>query len=296
MLRKLIHFFKQPFPYFRKKWQFVILIVLCVATVLTIVSSFFIDELTLGLFIMFVGGYTAISALCSLMVICLLPKLFYRFFDEKRWSKGKYFVLSFILTLIIGTGNSLYGFYLGDVVSQTGNSFSFYLYVHLLSASLVGIIPATAGYFWIKYRALHSELQEKEDQNQKLIVRVRENGVSKEKLVTLSGNTKDALTVFPEELLYIESSSNYVHIFYKINDRISQKTLRATLQQMEEQLCDYPYFVRCHRAFIVNINQIEKAKGFRLWLFSIEKVIPVSKSCKNNLQKQLKTVGYLSQI
>ena len=292
----LVRLFKQPFPFFQKKWQFVILAVLCVATVLIIVSSFFIDELTFRLFILFVGGYTAVSALCLFMVIYLISKLFRRFFDKETWSKGKYFVLCFICTLTICTGNSLYDFYLGKVVYQIEKSFSFYLYIHLLNAFLVGIIPTTVGYFWLKYKALHSELQEKEDQNQKLIVRVRENDVPKEKLVTLSGNTKDALTVFPEELLYIESSSNYVRIFYKINDPVSQKTLRATLQQIEEQLCDYPYLVRCHRAYIVNINRIEKIKGFRLWLFSVEKAIPISKSCKTNLQNRLKTFDYLSQI
>ena len=31
--------------------------------------------------------------------------------------------------------------------------------------------------------------------------------------------------------------------------QISQKTLRATLLQMEELLSDYPFLVRCHRNF-----------------------------------------------
>ena len=290
-------FFKQPFPFFRKKWQVVILIVLCVATVLTIVSSFHLDELTLVSFIRFVGGATAVSALCSFMVVYLLPMLFPRFFDPKKWNKGKYFVLAFIISLTIGIGNSLYDFYLARIVyQQMDYPFSFYLYLNLLIAFLIGIIPTVAGYFWMSYTALHSDLQEKEDQNRKLTVRVSENDVQNEKLVALSGNTKDVLTVFPRELLYMESSSNYVRIFYNINDRIAQKTLRATLQQMEEQVGDYPFLVRCHRAFIVNINQIEKIKGFKIWLFSVEKAIPISKSCKTNLQNRLKTFGHLSQI
>jgi DNA-binding LytR/AlgR family response regulator len=152
---------------------------------------------------------------------------------------------------------------------------------------MIGIIPTTWGYFWLKNRGLKVDLQEKEDQNRKLISRVREEDMPDEKIITLSGNTKDSLTVFPGELLYMESAGNYIQIHYRANGQMSQKTLRATLSQMEEQLLDYPFLVRCHRAFIVNSCQIEKIRGANLWLKSAKTKIPVSKTYKKSLSQPL---------
>jgi len=288
----LIQFFKQPFPYFQKKWQIVVLVALCIFTVLTIVQFFAATQITLYLFVLFVGGFTAVSTICSAIVVYIFPILFKRFFDKKRWTKGKYFAFAFILTLTISVANTLYDCFLAARVFHVEVSFFICLYKDFLSTSLIGIIPTTFGYFWIKNQGLHSDLQEKEDQNRKLISRVQKKGVSDEKIITLSGNTKDSLTLFPRELLYIESSGNYIQVYYQINEQISQKTLRATLQQMEELLNDYPYIVRCHRAFLVNIYQIEKIKGFKLWLKSTETEIPISKTYK----KQMEHSGYSSQI
>jgi DNA-binding LytR/AlgR family response regulator len=53
---------------------------------------------------------------------------------------------------------------------------------------------------------------------------------------------------------------------------------------MEEFLIDFPFLVRCHRAFIVNTFRIEKIKGLKLWLTSTETAIPISKTYKDKLQ------------
>ena len=287
----LIQFFNKPFPFFQNKWHTVVLVALCVFTVLTIVQFFVAIPIKLHLFALFVGGYTAISAICPVILLYIFPTLFKRFFDEKRWTKGKYFVFAFILTSMIWIGNALYGYflYLKFEYFKLNVEFPFIklLYDNFLITFMIGVIPISFGYFWIKNRGLHSDLQEKEDQNKKLISRIQENDVADEKIITLSGNTKDSLTLFPRELLYMESSGNYVQIHYKINGQISQKTLRTTLQQMEELLNDYPFLVRCHRAFIVNTYQIEKMKGSKLWLKSTETKIPVSKTYKQKYSSQI---------
>ena len=123
-------------------------------------------------------------------------------------------------------------------------------------------------------------MHEKEDQKRKLIGRIRKENVPDEKIITLSGNTKDTLTLLPRELLYMELVGNYVRIHYQLNGQTSQKMLHATLQQMEELLSDYPFLVCCHWAFIVNTQQIEKIKGSRLGLKPEGTDIPVSKTYK----------------
>jgi hypothetical protein len=288
-------FFKQPFPYFHNRRHIVVLIIVCVATVLSIVASFALEHLNLRIFILWIGGFTAVTALCSLAVLYLLPMLFKRFFDKNRWTKGKYLVFCVIITLTIGVANSFYNVWVGKMLSYEKRSYPFYLYVNIVTAFMVGIVPSAVGYFRIKNHRLHLDLQEKEIQNRLLTARTQTNGLYDDKLVALHGHTKESVTLYPHELIYLESSGNYIHIHYLINGKDAQKTIRATLLQMEEQLSDYPFIVRCHRAFMVNIRMIEKTKGFRILLKASETEIPVSKSCKANIQNLLRTSVYLSQ-
>jgi hypothetical protein len=221
-------------------------------------------------------------------MLYLLPLLFKRFYDEQRWTKGKFFIFAFSLCLMIGVVNTQFNYFVMRSMYPTELSYLSYFNINILSAYLVGTIPTTVGYFLIRNQRLRYDLQEKEDQNRKLIDRVRDKDTPDEKIITLCGNTKDSLSLFPSEFLYIESVSNYVYIFYKQDDRITQKKLRATLHQIEDLLRDYPFLVRCHRAFIINIYQIEAIKGLKLRLKSTETEIPISKTYKSDIQKQLK--------
>ena len=289
MLQKINQFLKQPFPSLQNQWQFVVIVTVCVFAILNIISYFIVDHTSLRAFARFVGLHTVIVAICTSIVVYLFPALFKHSSDEKRWTKGKYLAFALILILMFWIGAALYDcvFYeLSFIKSLSDN---------ILITFMVGIIPITFGYFWLKNRGLDSDLQEKENQTEDLFFRLQKNDTTDKRIITLSGNTKDTLTLFPQELLYLEASDNYVQVHYKVNDHILQKTFRVTLQQMEEHLSDYPFFVRCHRAFIVNIYQIEKMKGFKLWLKSLKTEIPISKTCKANLQKQMKIIDYSPQ-
>ena len=278
-------FFKQPFPFFQKKWQ---LVMICAVSVSIVQTSMFvgIGPVVFSIFVLNVVGYTIVTAICSSIVVYIFPILFKRFFDEKQWTKGKYFLFAFAIILTVAVANTLYAYYFIRIIFYPeidDISFSTVLNHFLTVTPIIGIIPTLLGYFWLKNQGLNSDLHEKEDQNRKLAGRIRKENMPDEKIITLSGNTKDTLTLFPHELLYMESVGNYVRIHYQLNGQISQKMLRATLQQMEELLCDYPFFVRCHRAFIVNTQQIEKIKGSHLWLKPAGMSIPVSKTYKKEI-------------
>jgi DNA-binding LytR/AlgR family response regulator len=93
---------------------------------------------------------------------------------------------------------------------------------------------------------------------------------------------KEELGFYPSQFIYAESESNYV-IFYFLQDNIVQKEIiRNTISNVEEQLSHIPWFVRTHRAFIVNLKKVEQAKGnslgFRIKLTGIDSEIPVSRS------------------
>ena len=77
--------------------------------------------------------------------------------------------------------------------------------------------------------------------------------------------------------------------YYKEEGKEKHKLLRSTIKQMEETMQPFEYFVRCHRAYIVNINHIihisGNAQGYRLNLTETTEEIPVSRTYLKNLKK-----------
>jgi DNA-binding LytR/AlgR family response regulator len=58
--------------------------------------------------------------------------------------------------------------------------------------------------------------------------------------------------------------------------------LRATLKQVTEQLRECQMIVRCHRAFLVNLQQVDhissKAGSTQLYIKHCHETLPVSRS------------------
>ncbi len=100
--------------------------------------------------------------------------------------------------------------------------------------------------------------------------------------ITLAGTTSEKITLRVADLLYIESVGNYVKVNYLRDNEMHTDMLRATSKQMEEALHEYPLVVRCHRAFLVNLAQVDriasKEGSMQLILRSCNDALPVSRS------------------
>ncbi|MBQ0057484.1 MAG: LytTR family transcriptional regulator [Bacteroidales bacterium] len=100
--------------------------------------------------------------------------------------------------------------------------------------------------------------------------------------IILHGDNRDSLTVNPQNIVYVESIANYLNIAYFNDTDLCTKRLRSSLRDMEEALEVFPYMVRTHRAFLVNIHFITQvtgnSAGMKVSLFSCDRVIPVSRS------------------
>ena len=71
--------------------------------------------------------------------------------------------------------------------------------------------------------------------------------------------------------------------------------LRATMKQMDETLNDYPMIVRCHRAFLVNLGQIEQivshSGSTKLLIRHSRESLPVSRSNMAQVKAAIKGVS-----
>ena len=113
-------------------------------------------------------------------------------------------------------------------------------------------------------------------------------------LVTLTGTTSENVTLIIADLLFVETIGNYVKVCYLRDGRVRTDMLRATSKQMEEDLRAYPIIVRCHRAFLVNLSQVEqivaKSGSMQLIIKHSHDSIPVSRSNVSQIKDVIKNV------
>ena len=100
--------------------------------------------------------------------------------------------------------------------------------------------------------------------------------------LTLTGTTNESVTLQVSDLLYIEAVGNYVKVSHLCGGQVRTDMLRSTMKQMDETLHDFPMIVRCHRAFLVNLGQVEQivshSGSTKLLIKHCHESLPVSRS------------------
>ena len=204
-------------------------------------------------------------------------------------------------------------FAMSDVVE--GNKLSWGNYLETLV--IIAFLSFAIGLYWrFKFRSryLAAELEETRllneqlkklqtsiDDSQKTMVSTHpamestdpmmEDSINQDSPITLEGTTNEHVTLDISDLLYIEAVGNYVKVCQRQDNEVHTKMLRATMKQMEDELEAYPMVVRCHRAFMVNLGQVEQissnARAMQLVMRHSHDAIPVSRSNVNKLKELL---------
>ena len=99
------------------------------------------------------------------------------------------------------------------------------------------------------------------------------------------------LTLKVNDLIFLESSDNYVEIHYESDGKMKSYLIRNTLKQFEKDLAEFP-LLRCHRSYMVNMNRVKmmkREKGtVQLLMDNMgQHAIPVSKSYTENVSKMM---------
>ena len=187
-----------------------------------------------------------------------------------------------------------------------GNKLSLSNYLETLV--IIAFLSFAIGLYWrFKFRSryLSAELEETKLLNEQLkklqdsnagVPQQTEDDTSagdtdQDSKITLEGNTNEHVTLEISDLLYIEAVGNYVKVCKLQENEAHTNMLRATMKQMEDALGAYPMIVRCHRAFMVNLAQVEQissnSHAMQLVMRHSHDTIPVSRSNVNKLKELL---------
>ncbi len=259
-------------------------------------------------------AYVHLLAIFALgLFSCFLTEVILRYIVRmpRSYDRGVSYIISrnlrfqCINTPLVSTLICLYRHFAMSSLVE-GNKLSWGNYLETLV--IIAFLSFAVGLYWrFKFRSryLAAELEETRQLNEQLkklqtsnagVPRQTEDDTpagdtDQDSQVTLEGTTNEHVTLDISNLLYIEAVGNYVKIVNKHDGEVKTNMLRATMKQMEDSLQAYPMIVRCHRAFMVNLGQVEQissnSRAMQLVMHHSHDAIPVSRSNVNKLKELL---------
>lgn len=240
--------------------------------------------------------------------ICMITEMIIKYIVRKprSYDKGVSYIIrrnlyfQIINTPFVALGICLYRHYVINRFVE-GNQFSLINFFETLA--IIAFCSFAIGLYWrFKFRSryLAAELEETRQLNEQL-KKLQENRIAAEKKIetteteatepalqelleklTLEGSTNEKVMLDISNLLYIEAVGNYVKICQLRDNEVHTDMLRATMKQVEDNLQAYPMIVRCHRAFLVNLGNVEQissnSRAMQLIMHHNHDAIPVSRS------------------
>ena len=91
--------------------------------------------------------------------------------------------------------------------------------------------------------------------------------------------------------MFFQSQGNYIQVVYlDEEDKPKKEMVRATMISIEYDLAGFSKFIRVHRSYFVNMNQVVRsegnAQGIKLFLKNTDEIVPVSRKFVNTIRNQ----------
>lgn len=226
--------------------------------------------------------YSLLSGIFIFLSIKILKTVKY-FSNTKDWTIFKEFLSVFLVLFVLGIAIYVLGFFI-ETSAQRWNISTFLN--SFKGAFLTGIIPL---FFFtaINYPYLFSESIDLNIGN--VAITGQENQPSEDLIQISSQLKKEDLSFYPSQFLYAESDGNYVVFYLSINSLVKKEIIRNSINSIEKQLSGIPYFLRIHRAFIVNLKKVRSKQGntlgYMIKLSETEIKIPVSRNNTKDFNK-----------
>jgi hypothetical protein len=279
-------FLSRPYPFtsLSATWSTTIRLSVFISLFLLIFQPFGLNEYSGEHKYLFTAGYGLVTFLV-LSLDQILLRLFFRTRNQKKhWTIGKQIISLCFILFTIGWGNFLYS----SQVFHFHNPWKGFLIFQIFTLA-VGILPISL--ITILTEQIRNKQHTEEANHLNNSIHPKVTAAETRPLRFTADNEKDSLQMDSQHFLYAESSGNYLNITYLRDGKTKTALIRSTLKSAEMQVEAFPSIVKCHRAFLVNTDQIEQVKGnaqgLRIHLQHTEEEIPVSRSFMKDLKDKI---------
>ena len=287
-----LQLFRTPYHSMIRPWKAIVVPAAIIFLILGLLQPFGIGHLETSAW-----SVAAVSALiaagASAVSHLLLPALFPAWYDERRWTIGKETLHLSAMFLLIAFGVCLWVAWLADIRPSVRLFFIALLWVLVLS-----IFPTVLFMLWNQNLLLKRNLREARELDNTLLSAHHKPAQAEtpqpQATLALPNGTKDVVQLPAHRFLYAEAEGNYVklHSLPEAGGSPTMQLVRITMKQAEENAAACPTIIRCHRAFLVNLEKVVKVdgnqQGYRLRLEGCKDEVPVSRAYAKKLREKLK--------
>ncbi|MBB6502039.1 LytR/AlgR family response regulator transcription factor [Pedobacter cryoconitis] len=225
-----------------------------------------------------------LHALSPALIVYLYFSTLTRFRKRNQinnWTLKKEFFHAAIVFLIIG----LSGFLLRNVIYTNPDNISWrYLWEEIRNAYLAGLVFC----FYLIFTKLYINSTIDKSPN------YHTDAVTQEPLkqyltvpsIFIKAHVRiDDFYFKANDLLFAKAEGNYISLTTVKDGFLKTELKRISLKQLETQLTVYPNLLRCHRSYILNIQQVVKisgnSQGYLISFNNTEDKVPVSRAYLN---------------
>lgn len=225
--------------------------------------NFIQDSLVLGL----------ITFLISLVNFLITPLIFPKYFIPNKWVIGKMTLFFLVNTILVSIA---IWYYNSSITKLIDDSIASFFYEVFLS-SLIGF------FILVFYVFLNERKNQKKHHSvaEKLSKIKHNKDAQNQDIIIIDSNTKEnSFSLLTQDLVFINSKNQSVTIFYKSSGVIKKYQTNLSINELEQQLIDFNYIIRCHKSYIINRHHTTKivgnARGYFLQLSGVKFLIPIA--------------------
>jgi hypothetical protein len=187
---------------------------------------------------------------------------------ENSWSY-KNELIFILLMIIIGFGINFL-FYKNFVAYNKLGTYNYYHYLKWIYVPALAII--------LPFVLIGRYIVGKSSENKSLSDKI-----------TIKGKGKyDFITLIKNELVFVQSSDNYIEVNFIENNTLQKKIIRETISNLEQS---FPFLLKTHRSFLINPIHFKEFKTKNKKLFinvGYSKYIPVSRGLQALIKNQFR--------
>jgi hypothetical protein len=216
--------------------------------------------------------YSGLLVIAGMLVVLISRALLMFLIRRKQTVTVRYYILMIAGEVLLMA--AMYAF-LEKFIMNDSRNFGFLYYLALQNTALILLIPYVISLLFFAWKEKSISLNNLLNQ-----IRYSSNFISfhDEKGIL-------RISLKPDDLLYLESSDNYVSIKHLQNEQLKSELIRNTLKNIEKTF-ENSSLLRCHRSYIVNIKRVsivrKEGTSMKLILESpTYEEIPVSRGYQN---------------